>query len=184
MNWCAEQKEVSIISMSLGGPSDTFTNNNVKNIIEGKGILIVVAAGNNGDDARKYSPASEETAFTVAASNTSNTLASFSNYGPSVDIIAPGVNCKLAKANSKSFITLSGTSMATPLVAGWAAIIKGCKQSYKANELIDYMNQHAAKGLIQDPLRNTPNQFIRVDCVPDCENDREKPSTDGFELKC
>ncbi|RWS20796.1 hypothetical protein B4U80_00940, partial [Leptotrombidium deliense] len=103
--------------------------------------LIVVSAGNNAYNACLKSPAGSPYAYTVAASNFSNTLASFSNFGKCCNIIAPGVLCKLAVAKNTGFDFSSGTSMATPLIAGWAAVIEGRKRFNDPQKLTDYMDK-------------------------------------------
>lgn len=110
-------------SMSLGGTGSTAVNSAVANAVKG-GIFMAVAAGNDAQDAANTSPASEPTAFTVGASDSQDAFASFSNYGPAVDIIAPGVSILSTWLNGGTN-TISGTSMAAPHVAGLAAYLLG-----------------------------------------------------------
>jgi subtilisin family serine protease len=77
--------------MSLGGSKSTAVNSATANVVS-SGVFMAVAAGNDGANANNYSPASEPTAFTVGATDSSDARASFSNYGPAVDVHAPGVN--------------------------------------------------------------------------------------------
>lgn len=80
-----------ILSISLGTPFSTVLNEAVKTLIDA-GIFVAVAAGNKKADTGKTSPASEETVCTVAALDEGDDQASFSNFGPVIDIYAPGVN--------------------------------------------------------------------------------------------
>jgi hypothetical protein len=77
--------------MSLGGSKSTAVNSATASVVSA-GVFMAVAAGNDGKDASGYSPASEPTAFTVGATDSSDAIASFSNYGTVVDAFAPGVN--------------------------------------------------------------------------------------------
>lgn len=113
----------SVLSMSLGGSYSSAVNSAVKAVVS-KGITVVVAAGNSDDDASNYSPSSEPTAITVGAIDSNDVRASFSNYGSLVDIFAPGVNVLSSWIGSTTATnTISGTSMATPHVAGLAAYL-------------------------------------------------------------
>ncbi|RWS20809.1 hypothetical protein B4U80_09797, partial [Leptotrombidium deliense] len=118
INWVAEKTDKGIVNLSLGGPYSLILNNAVDSLIE-KGHPAVVAAGNSNVNASTVSPASVPRAITVAASDSNNNMASFSNYGASVDIVAPGVNCLAASAQGAS--QFSGTSLAAPFTAGIAA---------------------------------------------------------------
>ena len=85
---------------------------------------MVVAAGNSDDDAANYSPASEPTAITVGAIDSADARASFSNFGSLVDVFGPGVNILSSWIGSTTATnTISGTSMATPHIAGLAAYL-------------------------------------------------------------
>ena len=77
--------------MSLGGVRSTAVNSATSDVIS-SGVFLAVAAGNDAQDASNVSPASEPSAFTVGATNSSDGFAYFSNYGTSVDILAPGVS--------------------------------------------------------------------------------------------
>jgi cerevisin len=111
----------SIASMSLGGGVSQALDDAVSQLIAG-GVQVAVAAGNDGADASNSSPARVQEAITVGASNIVNAMASFSNFGSVVDVFAPGVNITSAWIpNPTSIKMISGTSMATPQVAGLAA---------------------------------------------------------------
>lgn len=77
--------------MSLGGATSVAVNSATTDITS-SGIFVAVAAGNNAQDASTFSPASEPSAFTVGATNSSDGFAYFSNYGSTVDLLAPGVD--------------------------------------------------------------------------------------------
>nr|ABL74285.1 cuticle-degrading serine protease [Drechslerella coelobrocha] len=123
MNWVAENAEanLSVASMSLGGGKSAAINSAVDGIFN-KGITIVVAAGNENQDAKNVSPASAPNAITVGAIDSNNKRASFSNWGTGIDVFAPGVGVLSSWGTGDSATnTISGTSMACPHVAGLAA---------------------------------------------------------------
>jgi subtilisin family serine protease len=115
-------KRVKILSNSWGGSSYSTSLNAAIERARAAGILFVVAAGNAGanNDSSSFYPANypHDNVISVASSTSSNNLSSFSNYGASkVHIAAPGSSIYSTK-NGKSYQSLSGTSMATPLVSG------------------------------------------------------------------
>ncbi|KAF2690016.1 subtilisin-like serine protease-like protein PR1A [Lentithecium fluviatile CBS 122367] len=111
----------AVANMSLGGSKSTAVNSATANVVAA-GVFMAVAAGNDGANAANYSPASEPTAFTVGATDSSDAKASFSNYGSVVDVFAPGVSI-LSTWNNGGTNSISGTSMATPHVAGLGAYL-------------------------------------------------------------
>lgn len=111
----------AVANMSLGGSRSTAVNSAAANAVTA-GVFMAVAAGNDGRDAANSSPASEPTVFTVGATDSSDRIASFSNYGSVVDILAPGVSILSTWIGGRTN-TISGTSMATPHVAGLGAYL-------------------------------------------------------------
>ena len=110
-----------VANMSLQGPLDTAENAAITSSIAA-GVTYVVAAGNYQTDACYITPASARDAITVGATDINDAMASFSDYGTCVEIFAPGVNIYSAWYGSDAaYNTLSGTSQATPHVAGAAA---------------------------------------------------------------
>ena len=119
----AANKTNAIANMSLGGGKSTAVNDAVI-ASANSGVAYSIAAGNSNADACNYSPASAGThsgVITVGATTSSDTKASFSNYGSCVDIWAPGVSILSTKAGGGT-TTMSGTSMAAPHVGGGAAL--------------------------------------------------------------
>ena len=113
----------AVANMSLGGGKSTSVNAAVAGAVA-KGVTMVVAAGNSSADACNYSPASEPSAVTVGATTSADARASYSNYGSCVDIFAPGSSITSAwNSSSNASNTISGTSMASPHVAGVAALV-------------------------------------------------------------
>nr|WP_306010541.1 S8 family peptidase [Bacillus sp. MMSF_3328] len=126
-NWTGPNGEkVRVISMSLGGPDEVPDLRKAIQEANDKEIAVVVAAGNEGDDKEdsfEYSyPGNYNEVIEVAASTLDNKLAPFSNNNQEVDVIAPGVDV-LSTWPGKKYARISGTSMATPHVAGALALL-------------------------------------------------------------
>jgi len=123
IDWVANSPlRPAVANLSLGGGASTSVDAAVAGAVA-KGVVMVVAAGNNNADACTASPAREPSAITVGATASDDARAFFSNYGSCVDIFAPGLNIISAWHTSASAsLVNSGTSMAAPHVAGVAAL--------------------------------------------------------------
>lgn len=112
-----------VINMSLGAPGTSTEIRNAVDEAVAAGIVVVVAAGNQGVNACNYSPAFVPNAITVGALDQQDVRPTWSNFGSCVDLSAPGVSIVSASfMNDRSATILSGTSMAAPHVAGAAAL--------------------------------------------------------------
>ena len=118
--WAADNG-AEIINMSLGGSSYSITLENAVNYAWSKGVVVVAAAGNAGSSTPCY-PAAHANCMAVAATNGYDAVASFSNYGNWVDVAAPGVAI-YATLKDSGYGYKSGTSMASPHVAGLAGLV-------------------------------------------------------------
>ncbi|KAG6038973.1 hypothetical protein E4U41_003428 [Claviceps citrina] len=145
-----------VVNMSLGGSKSSAVNQAAAAITKA-GLFLAVAAGNDGDDASDYSPASAESACTVGATTKTDTLATYSNVGPMVDILAPGSNILSTWVGGQTN-TISGTSMASPHVAGIAAYFLGKGQ--KVAGLCDYIVKTGIKNAINGVPSDTINVII------------------------
>lgn len=121
IEWCINNK-MEVINMSLGSSSDNQAFHDAIIKAYQAGIVLVAAAGNNGETGGAVSyPAKYPEAIAVSAVDQAGRLASFSSFGPEVDLAAPGVSIK-STYNDGYYRTLSGTSMAAPHVSGTAAL--------------------------------------------------------------
>lgn len=137
----AVDRGAAIVSLSLGGPWPSSAIENAISYARGQGVLVVAAAGNQGRDIDEYPmyPASltDENIISVAATTADDDIAYFSNFGvTSVDVGAPGYNIQSTVLGA-DYAYYSGTSMATPYVAGLAALVKSANPALSYAELRD-----------------------------------------------
>jgi subtilisin family serine protease len=159
----------AVVNMSLGGSASTALDSAIATLIS-QGIVVVAAAGNDGRsldlserDACNYSPARVTAALTVGATDDSDRRALFSNYGPCVDIFAPGYDIEGASNSSPSdSVTKSGTSMATPHVAGAVAIALTTFPSASPTQVAAILTSDATPDIVSDSGASTPNLLLMV----------------------
>lgn len=162
IDWVAEQASgPSVANMSLGGPIDQALDDAVQGAID-DGVPFAIAAGNDSTDASFNSPARVDAAITVAASDESDMEADFSNYGSVVDLYAPGVDITSAW-NDGGEDTIDGTSMASPHVAGAAALHLADNPTDSPAQVSQALESEATSGAIQHPSWMTPNRLLHVD---------------------
>ena len=163
INWMIDHHvagQPAVANMSLGGGYSASINDAVARAVA-DGITMVVAAGNENTDACLTSPASAPGAVTVAASTSSDYKASYSNYGACVDIFAPGSSIVSAGTSSSSSTrTLSGTSMASPHVAGAAALILANSRSFTPAQVADKLRADATSGTLSGVGSGTVNTLL------------------------
>ena len=161
LDWLAQNKVLpAVANMSLGSGASAAVDAAVNSVIS-SGVTVVVAAGNSKQDACKYSPARVPAAITVAASDSTDTFASFSNWGSCVDIIAPGVSITSAWiGNSNSDTnTISGTSMASPHVAGVVARLLSSTSTTATNkDVVSY----AVPNVVKKVRIGTVNKLLYI----------------------
>ncbi|MFC3478064.1 S8 family serine peptidase [Halobacterium litoreum] len=119
VTWAADQG-ADVVNLSLGGGGYTDTMKNAVSYATNNGALVVAAAGNDGQGSVSY-PAAYSECLAVSALDPDETLASYSNYGSDIELAAPGTNV-LSTWTDDGYDKISGTSMATPVVAGVAGL--------------------------------------------------------------
>ena len=161
MDWvAANHVKPAVANMSLGGSLNSSVNAAATNL-SNAGVFVAVAAGNDNANACNYSPAAAASVTTVAASTSTDAKASYSNYGSCVEVYAPGSSITSAwHSNKTATNTISGTSMASPHVAGVAALYKATSGDASWSTVNSWIVNNATPGVITGNATDTPNLLL------------------------
>jgi aqualysin 1 len=165
VDWVVSDHESgpAVANMSLGGIASHSLDLAVKRAIA-DGVTMVVAAGNDGGDACLSSPAEVPAAITVGATQANDMRADFSNYGECLDLFAPGVDITSSwDTSDTSTKTISGTSMATPHVAGAAARYLESHAYASPATVRNALVRAATSGAIPNLGPHSPDRLLYID---------------------
>ena len=150
----------AVANMSLGGGISSALDTAVNNL-HNANVTIAVAAGNSNTNACNSSPARAANAITVGSITQSGSRSSFSNFGTCLDLFAPGSGILSAWITSSSAsATLSGTSMASPHVAGAAALYKQANPGASSTTIRNALVNNATTNVVGNPGTGSPNRLL------------------------
>ena len=172
----------AVANMSLGGSANSSLDNAVNNAVAA-GVTFAVAAGNSSANACNYSPARAASALTVGSTTSSDARSSFSNYGTCLDIFAPGSSITSAWSTSNTATnTISGTSMASPHVAGVAALYLQTNPSASASTVNSAIIDNSTLNKVTSAGSGSPNRLLYS--VFESSGGTNKPPTSSFTFSC
>lgn len=165
INWVAGQKRLNstipmVANMSLGGSASSTLDNAIQTAINA-GVTFAIAAGNSNANACNYSPARLSAAITVGATTSTDVRASYSNYGTCLDLFAPGSSITSAWYSSDTATAvLSGTSMATPHVAGVVALYLQGHTTATPAAVVSALISNATPSKVTSAGTGSPNRLL------------------------
>ena len=167
IDWvAANAKKPAVANMSLGGGYYSPVNTAVANAVAA-GVTFAVAAGNSNADACASSPSSTPEAITVGATTSTDARASYSNFGTCLDVFAPGSSITSSWFTSNTATnTISGTSMASPHVAGAAALYLAANPGATPQQVRDALVGNGTTGVVGSAGTGSPNVLLFTDGGP------------------
>ena len=162
MDWVAQNAAPqSVANLSLGSAGVSADLDNAAAGLVRAGVAVAVAAGNDNADACGTSPAAAPSVLTVGATDRNDARSSFSNRGTCVDLFAPGTDITAANYSSTTGSTmLSGTSMASPHVAGVLALVRSLDPTLSAAAAQDAVVSGTSTGLVTNAGTGSPNRLL------------------------
>jgi cerevisin len=161
------RRRPTVVSISISGGRNDAINRALEDLLQANILLPVVAAGNANQDASNWSPASANV-LTVGATDIQDKRSSFSNYGAPVKIFAPGSNI-VSTCPRQALCAMSGTSMATPIVAGIAATVWSHQPKLKPRDVLNKLVYSTSlKNILRDIPSNTANRLVHLDPIAQC----------------
>ncbi len=162
IDWVAQHAEPqSVANLSLGTLSRSADVDNAVTALVQSGVAVAVAAGNDNKDACTTSPAAAPAVLTVGSTEQSDARSSFSNFGTCVDLFAPGSSITAADYRSTTGSTvLSGTSMASPHVAGVLALVRSIDPGLSATGAQDVVVGGSSAAKVTNPGTGSPNKLL------------------------
>ncbi|MEM9605738.1 MAG: S8 family serine peptidase, partial [Pseudomonadota bacterium] len=176
LNWIGQNATLpAVANMSLGGGASSALDQAVANLVN-TGVTVVVAAGNSNANACGASPAREASAVTVGSTTSSDSRSSFSNFGTCVDVFAPGSSILSAWHTSNSASnTISGTSMASPHVAGVAAAYLQGNPGASPAQVAAALTSNGISNTLNNVGSGSPNLLVNTDFIGDGGGDPPPP---------
>jgi subtilisin family serine protease len=168
LDWIAANNDgaPAVANLSLGGGASATVDAAIGRLLTA-GVTVVVAAGNANTDACGFSPARVPAALTVAATQNGDARASYSNTGTCVDLFAPGTSITSAWSTSDTATaTISGTSMASPHVAGAAAVVLGAEPALTPAQVAGRVVAATTTGVVTGAGAGSPNRLLYVGSDP------------------
>jgi aqualysin 1 len=164
LDWIATNRSgPSVANMSIGGSVSSALDRGVRNLVA-SGVVVATSAGNSNADACNYSPARVAEVLTVGATTSSDSRASYSNHGSCVDVFAPGSSIFSTMASSDTSTgRSSGTSMASPHVAGVAALVLSTAPTASPAAVFSAVLETSTSGVLNNVGSGSPNRLLFAD---------------------